>query len=151
MSLGAFCSRDLVTIDAAESLTQAARLMRQHHVGFLVVVEAIASSADLRVTGVLTDRDIVTTVVAKEADPRAFKVGDVMTRSPLMASESSTLEVVLSNMREAGVRRVPVLGERNQLMGVLSLDDVLSVLAQQLTAVSGAVRGQRRSEQLQRP
>ncbi len=151
VNVGAICQRDVVSVDAAEGLSQAARLMRQKHVGFLVVVESSASSADLKVVGVLTDRDIVTAVIAKEADARSFRVGDVMTRNPLLADASASLESTLRTMREVGVRRVPVVGARNELVGVLSVDDVLDLLAEQLGSVTAAIRSEQRQERATRP
>ncbi len=151
MNVGKICHREVVTVDAAEGLTQAARLMRQQHVGFLVVVESNTANADLKVVGVLTDRDIVTAVIAKEADARSFRVGDVMTRNPLLADESASLDSTLKTMREVGVRRVPVVGVRNELVGVLSIDDVLDSLADQLGSVSAAIRSEQRQERTARP
>jgi len=151
MNVGTLCRREVVSVDAAESLTQAARLMRQRHVGLLVVVEPVASSPDLRVIGVLTDRDIVTAIVAKEADASGFKVGDVMTRSPLLADASASVESTLRTMREVGVRRVPVVGSRNELVGVLSIDDVLDTLAEQLGCVMATIRSEQNQERTVRP
>jgi CBS domain-containing protein len=151
MNVGHLCHREVVTIDAGESLTQAARLMRQRHVGMLVVVESSSSSTDLKVVGVLTDRDIVTSVIAKEADARSFRVGDVMTRRPLLASESGAIDATLRHMREVGVRRVPVVGGRNELVGVLALSDVLDTMASLLGDVAGAIRNEQRSERTSRP
>ena len=151
MNVGNLCRREVITADSAEELTHAARLMRQQHVGFLIVVEGNSANADLQVVGVLTDRDIVTAVVAREADARALKVGDVMTRDPLLASESSPVNATLRHMCEVGVRRVPVVGVRNQLVGVLSLDDVLDSMAALLGDVAGAIRNEQRSERTSRP
>lgn len=151
MNVGSICQSDVVSIDAAEGLTQAARLMRQRHVGFLIVVEANSSNPDLKVIGVLTDRDIVTAVIAKEADARGLKVGDVMTRNPLLAAASSSVEATLRTMREVGVRRVPVVGANNELVGVLSIDDVLDLLADQLGNVTAAIRSEQRVERTSRP
>ena len=150
MNIGTICRREVVSVDAAEGLAQAAHLMRQRHVGFLVVVQANSSNADLQVVGVLTDRDIVTAVVAKDADPRTLKVGDVMTRNPLLAIEAGSIEATVCQMREAGVRRVPVVGARNELIGVLSLDDVLELLATVIGDVAGAIRTEQRTERISR-
>lgn len=151
MNIGTLCHREVVTVDPGEGLTQAALLMRKHHVGFLVVVQTSASSADLKVVGVLTDRDIVTAVVAKEADARTLRVGDVMTRDPLLVTEPASLDSVLKHMREVGVRRVPVVGTRNELVGVVSLDDVLENVADLLFDVAGAIRTEQRTERTARP
>jgi len=151
MNVGTICQSNVVTTTSGEDLCVAARLMRERHVGFLVAVESMTSDADLKVIGVLTDRDIVVTVVAKEADARTLKVGDIMTRNPLLVSDSCPLEVALRHMRDSGVRRVPVVGGRTQLVGVLSLDDVLDALAGELNDVAGAIRSEQHIERTARP
>jgi CBS domain-containing protein len=151
MNVGTICRREVVTVDPAEDLLKAAHLMRERHVGSLVVVAAGESSPDCKVVGMLTDRDIVTAVLAKDADARQLRVGDVMTRSPLQASEFSALEATLKHMREVGVRRVPVIGTRDQLVGILSFDDVLESLADQLMDVARAIRTEQKAERTARP
>src|SRR5579862_2257857 len=125
------CKRDVVTIREAEELTAAARLMREKHVGYLVVIEPELGEAAVTPVGVITDRDIVVAVVARETDPRALKVGDVMTRQPVLAREDGTVSAALHHMREIGVRRLPVVDRGGRLVGVLSLDDVLDALAEE--------------------
>ncbi len=146
MSVGDICRRDVVTIAPDAGLIDAAQLMREKHVGMLVVVEQIEGRPERTVQGVLTDRDIVVTVVGRDADPKAFKVMDVMTRHPLLAPEKGSVAGILRMMRMAGVRRVPVVGGRNELIGVLSIDDVLDAMADQLTSISGAIRGEQVQE-----
>lgn len=138
MIVGNICKAEVVTMTTDQSVAAAARLMREKHVGLLVVVEDGEVKPDVVPIGVLTDRDIVTAVIAKDADARVLKVGDVMTRHPLLAGEAHYLEGTLRHMREAGVRRAPVIGSRGQLTGVLSLDDVIVQFASQLSDVAGA-------------
>jgi CBS domain-containing protein len=151
MGIGDICRRDVVTIAADASLGYAAHLMREKHVGMLVVVGPAADHADRFVEGVLTDRDIVVTVVGRDGEPQDFKVMDVMTRNPLLIAEGTSVAGAVRLMRTAGVRRVPVVGSRNELVGVLSLDDVLDVMADELTAISGAIRGEQARERMMRP
>jgi|SRR5579863_2163425 len=151
MNVAALCRREVVTIGAGQELIDAAQLMRSGHVGFLVVVEAVGDSSDLKVVGVLTDRDLVTAVLAKKADLTQFKVGDVMTRNPLLGSGSQSIATAVCLMREAGVRRLPIVGARGELVGVLSVDDVLDALAIQLTDIAAAIRSEQRLERLVRP
>ena len=141
----------MVTIAAHASVVDAAQLMRKDHVGLLVVTEPVNDGHDARVNGVLTDRDIVTAVVAKGANPNTLTVGDVMARNPVMVNEAHSLGHVLRLMRESGVRRVPVLGNRDQLVGVLSVDDVLEALAVELGDVSQAIRSGQMLERHSRP
>jgi CBS domain-containing protein len=100
----------------------------------------------LKVVGVLTDRDIVIAVVAREADPRTLTVGDVMTRDPLLANEASSVKASLRFMHEVGVRRVPVLNATGQLAGVMALDDALRAIAEQLHDIAGSIRNEQRVE-----
>ncbi len=135
MTVGKLCRRAPFMAYESESLTVAAQRMRETHVGFLVVIRALPE----RVVGVITDRDIVTAVVARGVGPSEFTVGDVMTRDPLLIEESQSPVSAVGLMREAGVRRVPVVAD-GRLVGVLSVDDLLGSLAQQLSDVVQVIR-----------
>jgi len=100
---------------------------------------------------VLTDRDIVITVVARETDARSLRVGEIMTAPPVTVSIAEPLDKALHEMRHAGVRRLPVVGMGGELVGILSLDDVLAALAGQLQDVAGSVRNERLIEGTLRP
>jgi CBS domain-containing protein len=149
--VGRICRRNVASISPGEDVATAARLMRSGHVGFLVVAEEPAVGRGRRPVGVLTDRDIVVAVIARDADPHSLKVADVMTRNPLMVSEDCPVDAALGFMQDVGVRRVPVLGANDELVGVLSLDDVVDSVAQQLVRVAGAYRGEQRAERVARP
>lgn len=151
LDVGSLCQRNVVTITAGEDVTAAARVMREKHVGYLIVAEPLAETGLRRAVGVLTDRDIVVAVVARDADPHSLKVGDVMTRNPLLVAENCSMDAVLAFMREAGVRRVPVIGAQRELVGVLSVDDVLEQMAQQLTNIAASFRSEQRAEAVMRP
>jgi CBS domain-containing protein len=118
--------------------------MRENHVGSLVVVDE--TEGGQRVAVVLTDRDIVTTVVARAVDPSNLRVGDVMTRDPIAATETDPIDAALKRMRQSGVRRVPVVNAAQRLVGVLSLDDVLDAVADQLSSIAGSIRNEQRIE-----
>ena len=151
MVISELCQRDVVTVHASDELVGAAELMRQKHVGYLIVVEPERSGPGTRVAGVLTDRDIVVTVVARGVDARSLTVGDVMTRNPVTVAESDPLDRVLVQMRRAGVRRVPVVGAHNQLAGILALDDVIDALSDELQNIASSMRNERRIEGTLRP
>ena len=145
MNVGQLCQREVVTTQQGEELCTAAQLMRSKHVGFLVVVEP-SDGGRQRVVGVMTDRDIVIAVLAREVDTHQLRVGDVMTREPLLAEQTQPVESVVSLMREVGVRRVPVIDKDGYLAGVLSIDDVLEVMAEQLVNIADSLRSERRAE-----
>ena len=125
----------VVVAQRATPLPDAARLMREHHVGSLVVVD---ESGKGRVpVGMLTDRDIVVEVVAGEVDPRTLTAGEVMSGELATVRASDSAESALRLMRRRGIRRVPVVSEAGTLTGIVTLDDLLEKVAEQL---SDAVR-----------
>jgi CBS domain-containing protein len=140
MKISSLCTREPVTIDRSASLEEAAGLMRDRHVGYLVVTDTRRRGR--APVGVLTDRDIVIKVLAKGVDTRALSVGDVMTADPVVTGENDELPVALQRMRSLGVRRLPIVGLEGQLKGVLSLDDVVDSLASELTSVAGSIRNE---------
>ena len=146
MNVAQLCSRDVVSLRKTDGVITAARLMRERHVGYIVVVEPDFAGSTVRPIGVLTDRDIVVGVIAKEIDPRTLCVEDVMSSNPVVLNQHDSIAAAVAEMRRMGVRRMPVVGELGQLIGVLSLDDVLDTLAVELHNLAGAVRNERRIE-----
>jgi CBS domain-containing protein len=151
MNVGEACQRNVITVRPFDELLKAVELMRERHIGYVVVVEPGVADGLLHPVGVLTDRDILITVVARGEDPRTLRVDDVMTRQPLTIRQTESIDVALREMRRLGVRRVPVAGERGELAGILSLDDVLEVLAGELQNVAGSIRHAREVEGALRP
>ena len=149
LTTGEMCTRIVTIAFRATSLPEAARLMREQHVGCLVVVEDGADGMR-RVVGLLTDRDIVTAVVAPGLDPAALTAGDVMSREVVTVQEDDSLIDLMRTMRAQGVRRVPVLGGRGELVGIATLDDVLAILSEELSLLVGAVEREGQREQRQR-
>jgi CBS domain-containing protein len=149
LTAGDLCTRDTVIASRTMDVVEAARLMREQHVGCLIVVDEMAIG---RVpVGMLTDRDIVTEIVAKGVDPRRLRVEDAMSAEPAVADEEDTVLDVLAAMRRKGVRRLPVVNSCGVLQGVLALDDVLETLAEQLSAVVRAMQSGRDREAVRRP
>lgn len=149
MSVSLISNPNVATIRADEALTQAALQMRQEHVGDLVVVER-RGSASVPI-GILTDRDIVVGVVAKGVTADSVTVGDAMTRDPLTVREDTSLEFALREMRRHGVRRAPVVRANGDLVGVISIDDVVQHLAVQLGRIADLIRLEQDAELRARP
>lgn len=129
MTAGKFCNRDVVIIRKDGSISEAAALMRSHHVGAIVVVED--RDGQVVPVGILTDRDIVVEIIAKNLPLDAFAVGDVMSFELLTAPEDESINDTLRRMRTKGVRRVPVVDAQGALAGILTVDDLLELLAQE--------------------
>ena len=146
MNVGSICRREVVTVTPHIDLVAAAQVMRERHVGFLVVVEPEPHTPYGRPIGVLTDRDIVVSIVARGADPKLLTVADLMKRYPAMVDEADLLEQALHTMRRMGVRRLPVVGPAGMLSGVIALDDMLAVLCGEGSDAVSTVRNEQRNE-----
>ena len=144
MKIGDYCKRAVVTIAADADAAEAAKLMREQHVGFLVVYRQ--GDALQRPVGVLTDRDLVIGVMARDVDPHALTVNDVMTRQPLVANDNDEFSDMLDAMRMAGVRRVPVVDVRGALFGIMAIDDAIDVITGLMCNLSGSIKSEQRQE-----
>jgi CBS domain-containing protein len=131
MNAGERCNRQVVTATRETSITGAAQLMRDKHVGSLIIVENRDNHPEP--VGILTDRDIVIEVLAENVDPDAVTVGDVMTTAVLKVCEHDSIFEVAQRMRARGVRRVPVVSKQRELVGVLAQDDILALLGEELS------------------
>jgi signal-transduction protein with cAMP-binding, CBS, and nucleotidyltransferase domain len=149
LTAGAVCTRDVSIAFRSTALHEAARSMRERHVGSLVVVDETAEGRV--VVGLLTDRDIVTAVVAKEVDAHTLSVGDVMSADVATVREDDSLHDVVAQMKRRRVRRLPVTTAQDRLVGVVAADDVLRVLAADFQSLVQAVGEQSKVEQLIRP
>lgn len=148
LTTGEVCTRSVTIAFRRTTLNGAAQLMRENHVGCLVVVDEVGGLRT--VVGVLTDRDIVTAVVAADLDPSTLLVEDVMVTDLVTAREEDSLIDLMRTMRRKGVRRIPVVGAQNELIGVVTLDDVLDILAQELGLLVGAIDSEGKRERQMR-
>jgi CBS domain-containing protein len=130
MAIGEICSRETVFTTCDTTVATAARLMRHHHVGTLVIVEEMNGGRRVPV-GIVTDRDVVVEVMATGLDPNAITVGDIMGPDLVTARESEGVLETMQIMRYKGVRRLPIVDKDGQLVGIVSFDDLLEVLAEQ--------------------
>ena len=135
MSVGTICVREIDTADPDETIRAAAGRLRDRCVGSLLVCDGRQ-----RPIGILTDRDIATRVVAENLDPDETSVSEVMSVAPKCVSEETPIEAALCAMRLGPHRRLPVTNERDELIGVVCLDDVLDLLAQEFREIGGLLR-----------
>lgn len=141
------CKRDVVIASRNTSLADAAKLMRERHVGSVLVVDAAAAG---RPVGIVTDRDIVVQVVAAGLDHRGMTVGEIMSTPLLTVRDEDDALVALKAMRLRGVRRVPVVDEAGLLVGIVSLDDLLEIAGDALNDVVLAINSERSVESWRR-
>lgn len=143
------CNHNVATVAKSLGLSEAARLMREQHVGNLIVVET-RGSASVPI-GILTDRDIVVGVVARQVAPETVTVADAMTRNLVTVREDASLEFALREMRRRGVRRAPVVRANGDLVGIIAVDDVIQHLAEQLSRLADLIRIEQEVEPKARP
>ncbi|SDH71964.1 MULTISPECIES: CBS domain-containing protein [unclassified Nitrosomonas] len=133
MSIGEICKREVVIVQREDAVLQAAKLMRQHHVGDVVVVD---DRDGKRVpVGIVTDRDLVVEVIAPELNPNTITVGDIMVSDFATIRESAGVFESIQYMRIKGVRRMPVVDDDSNLIGIVTLDDLLALLSEELDAL----------------
>ena len=135
MTLGRICQRDIDTAEPYDTVRAAAQRMASRCVGTLLVLDARRHPV-----GILTDRDIALRVIGEGREPAATLVSDVMTREPRTLSELASVEDALALMRTHGIRRLPVVAPSGELVGVVSLDDILGLLADEMWQMGRLIR-----------
>jgi len=144
MPVSEICNREVVYAQRDNSTLEAAKLMRQHHVGDLVVVD---DKAGAKVpVGIITDRDLVVEIMSLELDPAAITVGDIMTPELAVVKEDTGLYEAIQYMRAIGVRRLPVVNDSGGLVGILTLDDMLELLAEEMSTLAKLVKHEQKNE-----
>ena len=136
MSISALCRRVVVTIHRQASTEDAARLMRSNHIGDLVVVDAADTGTPV---GMITDRDIVVSVIAQGLAPAQTPVGSVMSTPVVTLREDDGFIQALDKMSARGVRRAPVVGPEGRLRGLIAVDDLVRLLARELAKVGALI------------
>lgn len=127
---------DVVTADIEATLTDIAHVMRDQQVGSVVVVDGKGT-----VAGVLTDRDLVVSGLAEGRHPDECIANDILSTNVFSVAPDADVADVVRRMREQGVRRVPVMAE-GDLVGIVTLDDLLVHLVEELDCLVSVVRGE---------
>lgn len=142
MKLSELANKNPVTVSGNTTIAEAATLMRERHVGDLIVTD----DNDIRKPiGIVTDRDFVVGILAVGLDPKVLTVGDVMSQHLFAAIESDDADQAMAKMRREGIRRAPVVDDEGNLQGIFTLDDYLDHLA----GITNTIRGLIRREQAQ--
>jgi CBS domain-containing protein len=142
-----FATAVVAVVEPETPALVAAQLMRQHHVGALVVVEAQEKN---RPIGILTDRDLVLGLMAEGLDPALFTVGDIMSVELVLASAEMDAMEAVQLMRTHRLRRLVLVDEAGQLTGIATMEDVLELLTRELANLAAALLGARDREFEQR-
>jgi CBS domain-containing protein len=145
VNLKDICVLDVATCGRETTVLEAARLMRQHHTGTLIVVDD--PQGDRTPAGIVTDRDIVVEALANELAPATTPVARIMATKLVVGAASEPLADALERMRSHGVRRLPVLEHDGSLLGIVTLDDLLRLHAAQANALADIVSKEQDHEQ----
>jgi CBS domain-containing protein len=115
-------NKALFFVKSGETVLNVAKFMAEKNIGAVPVL-----SDDGKLIGIFSERDILKRVVAKGLNPAEVKVDDVMTRELMLALEEESYEECLAKMKKAGVRHLPVVDKENNLLGVVSIRDLMDI------------------------
>jgi CBS domain-containing protein len=133
MPIGDICSREVAVADRAMTIQEAAQAMRAQHAGNVVIVEE--QNGKKIPVGIVTDRDIVVSVVATKLDASIFTVGDLVMQKLTICQEDEGLLECVRRMRVKGIRRMPVVDSDGSLVGIVTVDDIVQLLAEEMNAI----------------
>jgi len=144
MPIGTIRTREVVVAMRTTKVSEAARLMREHHVGDVVVVDE--SGGRQVPCGIVTDRDIVISVVAQGVDPESVVLGDMMSNELVVGHETDGVADTVDAMRTKGVRRLPIVDALGTLVGIVTADDLLALLTDEMASLTTLVAREQRRE-----
>ena len=123
------CEADIV-------ISEVAALMRRHHVGDVIIVDDTKNGQRIPI-GIVTDRDIVIETIALDVDAKLFTASDLMMAPVVTVQDDANLTEALSIMRSKKVRRLPVVTRSGSLFGIITTDDLINLLASELSMIAG--------------
>ncbi|WP_024297308.1 CBS domain-containing protein [Methylomicrobium lacus] len=137
MTLKTLCNREVLVAAKDDSILEAAKLMREYHAGDVIIVEE--RNGVRYPVGIVTDRDIVIELIAKEIAIDSVTVGDLMCRGLVLAREDDSLFDAIKLMRQKGIRRLPVVDQNGALAGIITADDLIELTTEQLRDIAGLI------------
>ncbi len=144
MPVGEICVREVIVCNRSTTINEAAQLMRQYHVGDLLVVDE--RDGQRIPVGIITDRDIVLSVVAVKLDPAVIRVGDIISGKIVTVREDQGLFDTIQLMRAHGIRRMPVVDQQGTLAGIVAVDDLVQLLAEEMSELAKLVSKEQAQE-----
>lgn len=148
MTIAAICNREVITVQRDATVLHAAMLMRQYHVGDVVVVENRINQCVP--VGIVTDRDIVVELIATELDCNVITVGDIVITKLVVVKDSAGVFEAIQLMTDKGIRRLPVVDNDGGLVGIVTLDDLLLLLAKEFSSLTKLVAREQKNEATKR-
>jgi CBS domain-containing protein len=148
LSIIDICKRDVVTLGRDDTVSHAAKLMRQQHIGDVLVT--VKKHGKLEPIGIVTDRDIVIEIIAPGLDPNVITVGDIMQPNLFTVKEDAGVFDAIKIMTSKGVRRLPVIKKDGALAGIITLDDLFLMMAKEFCSFAKLLTKQQKNEALKR-
>ncbi len=148
MTAAAVCQRDVSTITGDSSLVEAAAMMRDHHVGSLIVIEN--NKPQSVPIGIITDRDIVVQIMALDIPYEDVLISELMSDELYKVNGDQSVFELFKYMQEYAVRRLPVVDDMGDLIGIISLDDLVVLVASELENLAQVIRHQQNIEKTKR-
>lgn len=142
MTIGDVCTKQVIKVRKNASINEAIYLMRNKHVGDVIVIDD-----NNMPVGILTDRDVVIKIIFNKVDPEMLTVGDVMSYELTALPQDSSIAEALGTMRMKGVRRAPVTNNKGQLVGVIAIDDIIALIAEELNEIALLIQHERKYEE----
>jgi CBS domain-containing protein len=148
MRIGDICTREVIQCSRTTTALELAQIMQNSHVGDVVVVDQ--PNGKKIVVGLVTDRDLVVEIMARETDPVTVTAGDIMRPDTVTAGAEADIYEAAELMRLKGVRRIPIVDEDGGLIGIVTMDDLLNVVSDQLALLARVVARERFEEEQSR-
>ena len=148
MRIGDICTREVVQCSRTTTALELAQIMQNSHVGDVVVVDQ--PNGKKIVVGLVTDRDLVVEILARETDPVTATAGDIMRPETVTAGAEADIYEAAELMRLKGVRRIPIVDEDGGLLGIVTMDDLLNAVSDQLALLARVVARERFEEEQSR-
>lgn len=142
-----FASSSVAAVEPETSALLVSQLMRKHHIGAIVVVEAGGNN---RPVGIVTDRDLVLELMSEGLDPEVFTAGDVMSVDLVLASPEMGAMEAIQLMKKNRLRRLVIADANGSLAGIVTMEDVLMLLTNELADLTAGVAGARDREVTER-
>ena len=142
-----FCTSIVAVVEPETPAVVVSQLMRQHHIGALVVVDAQEKT---RPVGIVTDRDLVLELMAEGLDPAVFTAGDIMSVNLVNATPEMDEMDAVELMKTHRLRRLVIVDDAGRLAGIVTMEDVLEQLARELANLAEGLAGARDREIVER-
>ncbi len=124
LKVGDIMTKKVIVASVGSGLVDAARMMKKNEIGSIIIVE---NSEGKRAKGIITERDIIHKVIAKNLEPGNVKVEEVMSKPLRVVKPETSIEEAAKAMRENRIKRLPVVNDDNELIGIISEGDIMKI------------------------